>query len=120
MAVKMKTTVTLSVDADCPSHSLSQVATRDLVQNIDEPIERGGTNKGFTPTDTALSALAGCTNVIAHKCAAKLGVDIGHLKISVKCSFNRLGVTLSEEIDRPFEVIDLQVVSDGSASQSQL
>jgi uncharacterized OsmC-like protein len=27
---------------------------------------------------------------------------------------------LSEEIDRPFEVIDLQVVSDGSASQSQL
>ena len=27
---------------------------------------------------------------------------------------------MSEEIDRPFEVIDLQVVSDGSASQSQL
>ena len=66
---------------------------------------------GSTPIEVARSS---------RKCAAKLGVDIGHLKISVKCSFNRLGVTLSEEIDRPFEVIDLQVVSDGSASQSQL
>ena len=120
MAVKIKTTIRLSVDADCPSHSLAQVSTRDLIQNIDEPTERGGTNLGFTPTDTALSALVGCTNVIGHKCAAKLGIDIGHLKISAKCSFNRLGVTLSKEIDRPFEEIDLTVVSDGTASKSDL
>lgn len=120
MAIKMKTSVTLSVNADCPSHSLAEVATRDLVQQIDEPVERGGTNKGFTPTDTALSALVGCTNVIGHKCAAKLGIDIGQLKISAKCRFNRLGVTLAEEIDVPFEEIDLTVVSDGTASLEEL
>lgn len=120
MSIKMKTSVTLSASADCPSHSLSEVSVRDLIQVIDEPTERGGTNKGFTPTDTALSALIGCTNVIAHKCAAKLGIDIGHLKISAKCRFNRLGVTLSEEIDVPFESIDLVVRADGTASQEDL
>lgn len=116
----MKTSVTLSVDAACPSHSMAKVSTRDLVQIIDEPVERGGTNLGFTPTDTALSALVGCTNVIGHKCAAKLGIDIGHLTISAKCRFNRLGVTLQDEVDTPFEDIQLTVVADGTASLSEL
>lgn len=120
MAIRMKTSVTLSIDAACTSHSVAQIRTRDLVQIIDEPIERHGTNLGFTPTDTALSALAGCTNTIGHKCATKLGVDIGNLNISVKCRFNRLGVTLAEEIDVPFEEIDLVVVADGPASQDDL
>jgi len=120
MAVKMKTSVTLSVDAKCHSHSVAHVRTRDLTAIIDEPVERHGTNLGFTPTDTALSALAGCTNTIGHKCAAKLGVDIGNLQISVKCKFNRLGVTLQEEIDVPFEEIDMVVVSDGAATQAEL
>jgi len=31
MAMKMKTTVLLRAEADCPSHSLAEVATRDLV-----------------------------------------------------------------------------------------
>lgn len=120
MAVKMKTSVTLSMNAKCSSHSVAQLRTRDLVSIIDEPFERHGTNLGFTPTDTALSALAGCTNTIGHKCASRLGVDIGNLEISVKCRFNRLGVTLEEEIATPFEEIDLVVVSDGKASQDEL
>ena len=120
MAIKLKTSVTLSVNATCSSHSVAQVRTRDLAQIIDEPIERHGTNLGFTPTDTALSALAGCTNTIGHKCASKLGVDIGNLSISVKCRFNRLGVTLADEIDVPFEEIDLVVISDGDATHEEL
>jgi uncharacterized OsmC-like protein len=120
MAIKLKTTVKLSVDADCTSHSLANVQVRDLTQKIDEPTERGGTNLGFTPTDTALSALVGCTNVIAHKCASELGVDIGHLKITAVCDFDRRGVTLNEEIEVPFQSISLTVVSDGSASAEQL
>ena len=120
MAIKMKTSVTLSIDAVCSSHSVAQVRTRDLTAIIDEPVERHGTNLGFTPTDMALSALAGCTNTIGHKCAAKLGADIGNLNISVKCRFNRLGVTLADEIDVPFEEIDLVVVADGGASHDEL
>lgn len=120
MAIKMKTSVTLAIDATCHGHSIAQVRTRNLTQIIDEPLERHGTNLGFTPTDTALSALAGCTNTIGHKCAAKLGVDIGNLEISVKCRFNRLGVTLAEEVAVPFEEIDLVVTASGSATQAEL
>lgn len=93
---------------------------RDLSFAIDEPEERGGTNLGPTPTDTALAALIGCTNVIGHKCANKLGIDIGTLSISAKCSFDRRGVTLEEEIEVPFQSITLEVLSSGSADQTAL
>lgn len=118
--VKVKTTVKLRASADCPSHSRADVSVRDLMSSIDEPTERGGTNSGPTPTDTALGALIGCTNVIGHKCAKSLGVDIGHLKIEAVCDFDRRGVTLAEEIEVPFERIVLTVTADGSASQADL
>ena len=109
MATTQKTSVKLRVAAQCPSHSLSEIAVRDTGFKIDEPVERGGTNLGPTPTDTALAALAGCTNVIAHKCAKSLGMEIGHLNVSIVCDFDRRGVTLSEEVDVPFERISLKV-----------
>ncbi len=118
--LKQNMVVPLRVRAECPSHSLSELAVRDLQFFIDEPEQRGGTNKGPTPTDTALEALVGCTNVIGHKCAKKLGVDIGHLSISLRCEFNRLGVTLEEEIDVPFEKIDMTVESDGNATEEEI
>ena len=120
MAIKMKTTVKLRAKADCPSHAKSDIAIRDLNFAIDEPTERGGTNLGPTPTDTVIAALIGCTNVIGHKCASKLGVDIGHLKIDAICDFDRRGVTLEEEIEVPFEALTLKVVSDGAASDEEL
>ena len=120
MAIKPKNSVVLKAAANCPSHSLAEISVRDLKFSIDEPTERGGTNKGPTPTDTVISALAGCTNVIGHKCAEKLNVDIGHLQIDVSCEFDRRGVMLSEEIDVPFTKIKLNVKSDGSATADEL
>jgi len=120
MAIKPKTIVTLKAQADCPTHSRSDVAIRDLSFAIDEPTERGGTNAGPTPTDTAIAALIGCTNVIGNKCAAKLGVDIGSLTINAECDFDRRGVTLVEEIDVPFVNLRLTVVASGSATQAEI
>ena len=120
MAIKMKPSVTMTVTAECLSHSLAKVTTRDVTLLIDEPVERHGTNLGLAPTETALAALAGCTNTIGQKCATKLGLDIGNLNVTVKCRFNRLGVTLSEEIECPFEEIDLTVIANGPASQEEL
>ncbi|MFY0692205.1 MAG: OsmC family protein [Paracoccaceae bacterium] len=120
MAVRVKTTVTLKAEAHCPSHSRSDVRIRDVDFAIDEPLERGGTNLGPTPTDTALAALIGCTNVIGHKCARELGVDIGHLDISASCDLDRRGVTLIEEIEVPFPSITLVVRADGAASAQEL
>ena len=118
--VKMKTTVKLRANADCPSHSRSDISVRDLHFAIDEPAERGGTNAGPTPTDTALAALVGCTNVIGHKCAQRLGVDLGHLTINAICDFDRRGVTLSEDVDVPFQRIELKIAYDGTASEAQV
>jgi uncharacterized OsmC-like protein len=118
--IREKTTVKLEVSAQCPSHSRADISVRDQTFSIDEPVARGGTNEGPTPTDTALAALVGCTNVIGHKCAAKLGIDIGHLNISVVADFDRRGVTLTEEIDLPFAAIRLEVKSDGPATQAEL
>ena len=96
------------------------MSVRDLRFSIDEPVERGGTNTGPTPTDTALAALVACTNVIGHKCAKKHGVDIGNLTINARCEFDRRGVTLEEAIDVPFTKIDLQIQCNGEATQIQL
>jgi len=121
MAVQQKTTVILRAEAECPSHSQANVSVRDLSFSIDEPTERGGGNTGPTPTDTALAALIGCTNVIAHKCAASLNLEIGHLSITAKCYFDRRGVTLAEEIEVPFEKVVLDVkASGGQVDQAQL
>ena len=41
-----------------------------------EPRVRGGTNTGPSPTETLMSALIACTNVITHKIAAKHGIPV--------------------------------------------
>jgi len=120
MAIKQKTTVPLKASATCPTHSKATIAIRDLEFNIDEPTERGGTNTGPTPTDAAIAALVGCTNVIGNKCADKLGIDIGHLTIDATCQFDRRGVMLSEEIDLPFVKIALNITADGPATAEEL
>jgi len=120
MAIRQKTTINATMQSTCPSHSVSNCSIRDVEFTIDEPTERGGTNLGPTPTETAVASLVGCTNVIANKCAEKLGIDIGHLHIEATYSFDRRGVTLAEEIDVPFPKIVLNITADGSATEAEL
>ena len=120
VTIKLKTTVKQRLHASCPTHSRSDISVRDVSMIIDEPVERDGTNLGPTPTETALAALAGCTNVIGNKVAHKLGIDVSNFKVSIVADFDRRGVTLSEEIDVPFEAIKLQVELDTNASQSEI
>ena len=120
MAIRQKTTIMMKVNSESPSHSLTNIKVRDVGFAIDEPVERGGTNLGPTPTETIVSALIGCTNVIGHKCAQSLDIDIGHLNIDVACEFDRRGVTLVEEIDVPFKKITMDVTYDGSATAADI
>jgi uncharacterized OsmC-like protein len=120
MAIRMKTVVTYRTTAQCPTHARTEIPIRDLNVVIDEPEERGGTNMGATPTETALTALIACTNVIGHKNARKLGVDLGTITIDADCKFDRRGVLMEEEIDLPFPEITLTVNCDTQASQDQL
>jgi putative redox protein len=109
VTVKPKTVITLRLGGNCVSHSRTDVSARELVSTIDEPAERGGTNKGFTPTETLIAALLGCTNVITHKVAEKNGVHIRSMNVRVEAQFDRRGVTLVEEVDVPFPSATLYV-----------
>lgn len=120
MAIKMKTVVTYRTTARCPTHARTEIPIRDLEVVVDEPVERGGTNLGPSPTETAMAALIACTNVIGHKCAHRLGVDLGEVTIDADCRFDRRGVTLEEEIDVPFPQITLTVRCDSAATEADL
>ncbi len=119
-AIRLKTKVKTRVTANCPTHARSDVSVRDVSMVIDEPVERGGTNMGPSPTETALAALAGCTSVIGHKCAAKLGIEISNVTVDVTADFDRRGVTLEEEIDVPFEAVHVRVELDTNSNQDEI
>ncbi len=124
MVIRQKTTLTVKLTGRGTSHARSEVDVDVDVdgQNvvIDEPVARGGTGEGPSPTATAYSALIGCTNVIGNKCADKLGVDIGHLTFEMEVDFDRRGVLLMEEVDIPFKAIRLNVAVGGPASEAEI
>ena len=111
---KEKTTVPIKLEGLCPTHARTDILVRDTETTIDEPLVRGGTNLGPSPTETMIAALAGCTNVISHKVAHKHGVEFQDFHVEVSCSFDRRGVLLEEEVDVPFDdvVIRIEVTTD--------
>jgi putative redox protein len=119
VTVTQKSVVTQKLEGRCSSHSRTDVTVRDCAMVMDEPRERGGTNQGFTPTETLMASLIGCTNVITHKVAHKNGVDIKSMNVKLEAQFDRRGVMLQEDIDRPFTAvtlyIDVQTDADGPA-----
>jgi putative redox protein len=118
--VKPKTIVRLKFDGACVSHARTDVSSRDLKVTIDEPVERGGTNRGPTPTETLMAALLGCTNVIAHKVAAAHGVHFNSMRLRIEADFDRRGVTLAEEIDVPFPRATLFIDVTTDADEASL
>lgn len=121
MAIRQKTEVIMSLTAHGQSHSRTQVRSRDVFAVIDEPIERDGTNLGLSPTETLMAALMGCTNVISHKIARSMGVRFGEMTIGFTSKFDRRGVLLQEEVERPFNdiVMDIEVETDATPEQME-
>lgn len=119
VVIKEKIVVTQRIHGDCPTHSRTEISTRDVRTVIDEPREREGTNMAPTPTETLVAALIACTNVIGHKCARKHGVNISAMSIDAEAAFDRRGTQLMEEIEVPFPKIRLviNVVTDASAAE---
>ncbi|MDH4190422.1 MAG: OsmC family protein [Betaproteobacteria bacterium] len=119
VVVKPKMVVTMKLEGTCASHSRTDIRVRDLASTIDEPLERGGSNKGLSPTETLMAALIGCTNTICHRVAEKNGVAIRDMKVRVEAEFDRRGVTLAEEVEIPFPnltlYIDLSTDADDAA-----
>lgn len=117
--IRPKTTVKMKLSAVGETHSRSRISVRDVTATIDEPLDRYGTNEGLTPTETMMSSLIGCTNVISNKIAAKMGIEIKRMDIALTADFDRRGVTLVEEVEQPFSniVMDIDVTTNGTEDQ---
>jgi uncharacterized OsmC-like protein len=109
VSVQPKTVVTLAMAGTCPSHSRTDVSIRDLVLSLDEPLERGGTNVGPSPTETMIGALVACTNVVGHRVAESAGIAIREMTIKAEAQFDRRGVTMQDEVQVPFPEIILSI-----------
>ena len=120
VAIKEKPVVSQRIHGDCPTHSRTEICTRDVNTVIDEPKERDGTNMGPTPTETLVAALIACTNVIGHKCAKKHGVTFESMSIDAESMLDRRGTQLLEEIEVPFPKIRLVINVTTSASETDL
>lgn len=120
VTVRPKTNVQQHIAATCPTHSRTDLRVRDLESVIDEPRERDGTNLGFTPTETLIASLIGCTNVISHKIAHKHGIEFADMTIEAEATFDRRGVMLAEEVRVPFPRIVLTINVRTDASDAEM
>ena len=118
--MREKTSVTQHIHGNCSSHSRTEISVRDVQSIIDEPRERDGTNMGPTPTETMVSALIACTNVISHKCAKKHGVEFKAMTIDAESTFDRRGAQLQEEIEVPFPKIRVVINVTTDASEADM
>ncbi|MBM1219190.1 OsmC family protein [Ponticoccus sp. SC2-23] len=121
MAIRPKTVVQMKVTGTGETHARSQITARDVASTIDEPFERDGTNMGLTPTETLMSSLIGCTNVISKRIAQQMGFEMGEMTIVLTAKFDRRGTMLMEEIDVPFPdvIMDIDVATDGTPEQME-
>lgn len=112
--------VTLKLEARSASHARSIVTARDVSVSIDEPMARGGTNTGLTPTESLIASLIGCANVVIHRLAHRDGVKISALEIDAAAQFDRRGVSLEEAIETPFPSVTLNIRIAADATPEQL
>lgn len=119
-AVKDKAMNTVTMSATCPTHARTDLSTRDVEMVVDEPIARGGTNLGFTPTETFIASLIACTNVIATRCAKNIGVELKDMSIEAEYDFIMSGAQLKEEIDLPFPEVRLTIDAKSTANEEQI
>lgn len=120
MAIRQKTEVQMSLRGAGQTHGRSHVRARDVYAVVDEPPERGGSNLGLTPTETLMSSLIGCTNVISKRIAHGMGVAMGEMKIDLTAMFDRRGTMLMEEVEQPFRDIVLTIDVETDATPEQL
>ncbi|MEO1223711.1 MAG: OsmC family protein [Pseudomonadota bacterium] len=120
MKIKQKAVTTMRMSAEAKSHARTDISVRDLESIVDEPPERHGTNKGLTPTETLMSSLMGCTNVITSRIAEGMGVKIEDMTIDLKALFDRTGASLQDEIAVPFPEINMTIALKTDATAEQM
>ncbi|MEM9684395.1 MAG: OsmC family protein, partial [Pseudomonadota bacterium] len=93
----------------------TDLSVREIDFVIDEAVARGGTDLGPAPPEAVLGALIGCMNNIGRRIAEAEGVAVTALSFRAEADFDRRGVWLEAEIDRPIPTVRLwaEMTADG-------
>ncbi len=118
--IRPKTTIKMRMQGEVVSHARTDVSCAISPKIIDEPAERGGTNLGMSPTETFAASLVGCTSVISHKIAHRMGIEFGAMNIRLEADFDRRGVTLVEDVAVPFPAMTLHIDVATNATAEQM
>lgn len=112
--------VTLRATGVCTGAAHSVTRIRSHAVTIDEPAERGGTDRGPAPTEMMIAALVGVTHVILHRLARRDGVAIDSVAVAVEAVLDRRGVWLAEPIAVPWIEIRSVIRIATSADDARL
>jgi uncharacterized OsmC-like protein len=117
--IRQKTNIAMNLSAHSETNTRMRVSVRDVESVIDEPLVRGGSNQGLTPTETLMSSLIGCTNVMTYHIAHAMGVEVASMDTALSAQFDKRGVMLLEEVEQPFSniILDIDIVSNATAEQ---
>ena len=118
--IKKKPIIRVELEGHCPTMSLTEVRVRKHSIVIDEPPYRHGTDVGATPLEVMLSALIGCTNVIARRIAHERGIDLAIRRIGCVGHLDHRGIDLEADVPVPFPKIELSIEAETSATEAQV
>jgi len=80
----MATVKNIKVDARWVENMLIELKARDLVQYVDQPEASGGTNRGMTPLEYELGALASCIITIGIIAARQKRINLRGISVSTE------------------------------------
>lgn len=87
---------------------------------VDEAEQMGGNNDGANPLQYLLTALAGCTNAVAHMVAKEMEFDLQELKIKAVGEFDPRGFMGDPNVRSHFETTTLDVDIKTSESEERV
>ena len=107
-----KKTIKLVARAEGETECRTEIKVRQFTFRTDEPTSEGGTDEAANPVELLLGALAGCVNVVAHRSAERIGIDLRSLRLTV------IG-ELEPELGPAIRRIDIRMEADLEADADQ-
>lgn len=111
---------TYDLVADCTGPKSATVTVRDLVVEIDAPEASGGRDRGPTPVEYLLAALAGCVNVTGTHVAREMGLDLDITAVRVSGDLDVSTFRTGEGDRAGYERIRVSVEVDTTADAAEI
>jgi uncharacterized OsmC-like protein len=89
-----------------------RVDVRDHSIIIDEPVEKGGTDKGMSPVELLLSSIAACMTITLSVYSEAMGVAVRGIEIRVEGDLNTAGMKGSARVRPGFQRIRMDIAVD--------